>query len=441
MTRHPELAALAAGEPATFQVRGIRAVDPFEGRQGLLDLRVEEGRIDEATWTDEDGGRTGATATGSPSDERLLVVPALLDLDATVDRDPDIDDGEGETAASLDSAAAHGGFATVCVRGSLATWTPGALRLLAPPGERLASVPPAGALLAALLRAGADGRVVVVVADDAALSAGSEASEGTVATILGLRPAPDAAEVGAVERALEVLRRAVAVAPAGSSPRLHLSRVSLGASVERIRAARAAGLPVTADACAHHLALHDGWLGGDRRFAWDAVADPWRGPATADAYDVRVRLRPPLRSPADALAIAGGVEDGAIDALVSGHEPRRPWQVEVEFGDAAAGASTIETSLPIALEAVRAGVVSLEAVIRAFTAGPAALLGEQHRGIVAGQAAYLTIVDRDAEWTPGRDPLCSADQATPLSRVPLRGQVVVTVVKGLVAFRHGPERG
>jgi dihydroorotase len=193
---------------------------------------------------------------------------------------------------------------------------------------------------------------------------------------------------------------------------------------------------VTADTCAHHLALHDGWLGGDRRFAWHAAPDPWRGPATSAAYDARLRFRPPLRSPADAVALAVGVEHGTIDALVSGHEPRRPWQVEVELGGAPVGGSTIETALPVALEAVRAGALSLGAAIRALTAGPAVLLGERHRGIVEGRPAYLTVVDTNASWTPDRATLRSADRRSPVLGLSLRGEVVATIVRGRVAYRR-----
>jgi dihydroorotase len=390
-----------------------------------------------------DDAREAADAPPTWTRGGMLVIPAPIDLDASLDRDPEVDDGEGETLASLGAAAARGGFATVCVRGTPAGAAQGAagaaegspVRILGAPGERLASVPATGALLATILRAAAAGRTVVAVADDASSSAGAEAGEGLVATVLGLRAVPDAAEVAAVERAIEALRRAVAVSPSSAPPRLHLSRVSLAASVERIRAAKAEGLPLTADASAHHLVIHDGWIGGDRRFAWDAASRPWTGPATADAYDARHRARPPFRSPADALALGRGVDDGTIDAFVSGHEPRRPWQVLVEFGDAAPGGSTIETTLAALLEAARARVVTLGRAIAALTVGPSGVLGEQHRGIVPGRPAFLTVIDPTRAWTPGPETLRAAAAVdAPLAGVGLRGRVVATIVKGRVAY-------
>ena len=129
------------------------------------------------------------------------------------------------------------------------------------------------------------------------------------------------------------------------------------------------------------------------------------------------------------------MDDGTVDLLVSGHEPRRRWQVLVEFGDAAPGGGTIETALPVVLGAVRAGAISLAAAIRALSAGPAALLGEAHRGIVEGQAAYLAIVDPSAVWSPDARMLRSAAVVdAPLAGVEIRGRVMATIVKGRVAY-------
>lgn len=429
--------------PAALELRDAWGVDPFEGRSGPVHVTIADGAIAAVSWGPPPEENTAAGAAG-----RRLVVPAFIDLDAALDG-ASADDDEGETPATLVAAAAHGGYATVRVRGlppeRLAHAAHGLPVRLLPAPERFASVPPAGALVAALLRAAAEARTVTVVADDAALSAGAEASSGIAATILGLRPAPDAAEVGAVQRALEALERATTIAlregSPGAPPRLHVTRVSLAESVRLVREARMAGLPVTADACAHHLALHDGWLGGDTRFAWQAVDTPWTGPLDpARAYLPSFRQRPPLRAPADALGVAAGIEDGTIDAIVSGHEPWRPWQSEVEYGDAPAGGSTIEAAISLVLGAVRAGVLSLDAAIRALTAGPAAVLGEQHRGMLEGQTAFITIVDPGGTWRPGAQTLCSRSLDTPLAGLAVPGRVLLTIARGRAVYRAAESR-
>jgi dihydroorotase len=127
------------------------------------------------------------------------------------------------------------------------------------------------------------------------------------------------------------------------------------------------------------------------------------------------------------------VEDGTIDAVVSGHEPHRSWETDVEFGDAPAGIGGIETAVSLLVSAVGGGVLGLEAAVRAVTSGPAQVLGEAHRGLVPGRKAYLTFVDASAGWRP-RDGLVSRARNTPLLDSTLRGRVVATVVGGRFAF-------
>ena len=145
-------------------------------------------------------------------------------------------------------------------------------------------------LRSALVYAGMLGRPVVDHPEDPTLTAGAEANEGLVATILGLKGWPAAAEASAVARDLAILADALADEPRA---RLHLTHLSTAASLDLVRRAKAAGLPVTCDVTPHHLALTDEWVAGARRFAWEALdADgrprsPW-----ADGALVAAPVRP-----------------------------------------------------------------------------------------------------------------------------------------------------
>ena len=119
--------------------------------------------------------------------------------------------------------------------------------------------------------------------EETGLTEGAEANDGFVATVLGLRGWPVAAEEVAVARDLAVLADVVRDVPGA---RLHLTHVSSAGALELIRRAKAAGLPVTCDVTPHHLALTDEWVAGARRWAWDASGDPWADDAMrASAYD------------------------------------------------------------------------------------------------------------------------------------------------------------
>ena len=124
-------------------------------------------------------------------------------------------------------------------------------------------------LRAALAYAGALGLPVVDHPEESSLTDGAEANDGFVATVLGLRGWPVAAEAAAVARDLAVLADVLRDVPGA---RLHLTHVSTGAALDLVRRAKAAGLPVTCDVTPHHLALTDEWIAGARRWAWDGRA-------------------------------------------------------------------------------------------------------------------------------------------------------------------------
>ena len=220
-------------------------------------------------------------------------------------------------------------------------------------------------------------------------------------------------------RAVAILRQVVAEAPADVRPRLHLTHLSTAVALAIVRAAKAEGLPLTCDVTPHHLALHDGWLGGDRRFAWQVGGSPWSGgDADAPRYDASTRVNPPLRSAADALAMLAGVADGTVDAIATDHAPHRSIDKDVPFGEALPGISGLETALSLVLAAVDAGHLSLGTAIRALALAPRQILdwvriragGVIARGRIPGRPRDLRpwrSLDRDA----GRPPLEGPEHA------------------------------
>ncbi len=122
------------------------------------------------------------------------------------------------------------------------------------------------------------GRPIVEHAEDPDLTEGAEANEGLVATVLGLKGWPVAAEAGPVARGLAILADVLVDEPRA---RLHFTHLSTGAALELVRRAKAAGLPVTCDVTPHHLALTDDWLAGARDWAWSAWRAGLAGPPPA----------------------------------------------------------------------------------------------------------------------------------------------------------------
>jgi dihydroorotase len=443
-------------------------VDPAGGREGPGDIVVRDGILESVVWLD------AADADGI-EDRGVVVAPGFTDLHAHF-REPGNEDAE--TIASGLAAAAHGGFTTVCVMPNTmpalddpavlarirdaaeATGSP--VRLLAygavtagRGGETLAAlgeladagvigfsddgscVGSAGLVRNALTYAGALGLPLVEHAEDATQTVGAEANDGFVATVLGLRGWPAAAEEAAVARDLAILAEVVRDVPAA---RLHLTHVSTAGSLDLVRRAKAAGLPVTCDVTPHHLALTDEWVAGSRRWAWEARGNPWDdGAITASPYESSLRVNPPLRSASDAAACRAALLDGTADAIATDHAPHAAVDKDVEFGLAANGISGIETALGLLLAAVDAGLVPLRRLIEALTVGPARVLGARAAGagpigLVEGAPANLVVFDRSESWTVSETGLVSKGKNTPLLGRDLPGQVLTTLAGGRIAY-------
>jgi dihydroorotase len=442
-------------------------IDPLSGRSGVGSVIVEDGQLVSVEWS---AGRA------MPS---VVVAPAFVDMRAHI-REPGGEEA-GSFATEL-AAAAHGGFGFVATMAdtrppvdrpevvqrvlaagaatasAVRTRPWGALtvgregKVLAPfaslaaagvvgfGDDPAATVDPA-MLRAALTEAGALDMPVVVHPDEPSLTAGAEANEGLPATILGLQGASAAAEVSAVARAIAILRQVSAEAPPDVHPHLHLAHLSVAGSLDVLRGARDEGLRVTCDVSAAHLALHDGWPGGDRRWSWDAAGSPWAGRRDGDVppYHPSTRAAPPLRGPEDAIALLAGIEDGTVDAITSDHAPARAVDVELPFGDAVPGMSGLETTLGLVLEAVGAGRLGLVRAMRALSLGPwRALEGGRldlpEPGLRVGAEANLVVVDRDDAWEVSPSSLRSRGHNTPLVGRSLPGLVLFTIARGRLAW-------
>ena len=443
-------------------------VDPAAGREGPGEIVVRAGILEAVTWL------TGAGAKGVGPDG-VVVAPGFIDLHVHF-REPGNEDAE--TVATGLAAAAHGGFTTVCampntdpamdepsvlgrVRAAAeASGSP--VELLAHgavtvgrAGEQLAAlgeladagvvgfsddgapVRTATIMRAALAYAGALGLPVIDHAEDAGLTTGAEANDGFVATVLGLRGWPAAAEAMAVARDLALLADVVRDVPGA---RLHLTHLSTAGALDLVRRAKAAGLPVTCDVTPHHLGLTDEWVAGARRWAWEASGDPWADDIlVAGPYSTALRVNPPLRSPSDAAACMAALVDGTADAVATDHAPHTEVDKAVEFGLAANGISGLETALGILLAAVDAGHLPLARAIEALTTGPARVLGARSRragsvGLVEGSPADLVVFDRSERWTVTAEGLASRGKNTPLLGMDLAGRVLVTLAGGRIAY-------
>jgi dihydroorotase len=235
----------------------------------------------------------------------------------------------------------------------------------------------------------------------ARLTEGAVMHEGECCSRLGLPGWPSIAEELMVHRDIELSRL--------TGARVHLLHLSTERSVELVRAAKADGVAVTAEAAPHHLSLTD-----------DAL----------DGYSPVYKVNPPLRRPSDVAAIRAGLADGTIDAIATDHAPHTPETKEQPLDHAPPGMLGLETALGVALAHLD---MPLTDIVAALSWKPAAIagLGDRHgRPIAAGEPANLTVFDPDVEWEVQPARLSSRSRNTPYVGTPLRGRVRHTIFDG-----------
>ncbi len=246
----------------------------------------------------------------------------------------------------------------------------------------------------------------------ASLTRGAVMHEGSCCSRLGLPGWPALAEELMVHRDIELCRLT------GSG--MHFLHLSTARSVELVRAAKADGLPVTAEVAPHHFSLTDEQLSG---------------------FDPVFKVNPPLRTPTDIAALKAGLADGTIDAIATDHAPHAERLKEQPLEQAPPGMLGLETALGVSIaELVDTDMMSLHQVIAALSWKPAriARLHERHgRPIAVGEPANVTVVDPTAIWEVDPSNLASRSQNTPYVGRSLRGRVRHTIFDGVAVVIDG----
>lgn len=259
----------------------------------------------------------------------------------------------------------------------------------------------------ALSYAATFGLMIVQHPEEPSLAKGGMMNESELATRMGLSGISPAAEIIMLERDMRLVEI--------TGGRYHAAHVSTGEGVEIIRKAKAKGLAVTCDTAPPYFALNE-----------LAVKD----------YRTFAKLSPPLRSEADRLAIVAGLKDGTIDAVASDHSPQDQDSKRVPFAVAEFGGVGLETLLPVTLDLVHNGHVSLIEALKLVTCAPSSILGLAAGRLKVGAAADLVLFDPDRGWKVNAKVFHSKSKNSPFDDRPVQGMVMRTIVDGRTVFKH-----
>jgi dihydroorotase len=425
-------------------VVGGRLVDPAQGLDARLDVRVSGGVVAEI------GEHLEARA-----DEEILdangayVAPGFIDMHVHL-REPG--NPEKETIGSGCAAAVAGGFTAVAAMPNTnpALDTPDLLRWVTQRASAvgLARVYPIGAITKgrrgeeladydALRDAGAvafsdDGNTVM---DNALMlqAARANARPGFATplithcederlkrgTVMTLGPTSRRLSLPGVSPASEdvIVARDVLIA-AQTGCALHVAHVSTAASADIVRWAKSARdgehpLRVTCEAAPHHLVFTE---------------------ASVEELGARAKVNPPLRSEQDVRALRDAVRDGTIDVFASDHAPHTQAEKSAPLHDACVGFTGLEVALGAYAHAIPDLPVSR--FVELLSSNPAKLLRVPAGTLSPGAPADITVF-ADRAWTVDPSQFASKGKSTPFAGMTLPRKAIATIVGGRLVMHEG----
>jgi dihydroorotase len=233
------------------------------------------------------------------------------------------------------------------------------------------------------------------------LSKGAAVTSGKFASLRGLPGVSPMAERMGIDRDIALLEMTGAA--------YHVDQITTARALPPLERAKANGLNITAGVGIHHLTLNE-----------LDVAD----------YRTFFKLKPPLRSETDRLAVVEAVAGGLIDIICSMHTPQDEESKRLPYEEAASGAVGLQTLLPAALRLYHEDQLTLPQLFRAMALNPAKRLGLSSGRLTKGAPADLILFDPDAPFVMDRFTLHSKSKNTPFDGARMQGRVRGSWVAG-----------
>lgn len=414
--------------------RGATVIDPASGLNDLRDILLDNGVIEAID-------KPGSFANTQASVEDVagkFITPGLVDIHVHL-REP----GQEwkETIQTGIDAAVAGGFTTICCMPNTKPVNDNAqvteFMIEQAAKHPLCKVLPIGAIsvgskgqslapMMELREAGCiafsdDGRpvsnaqlmrraleyslmsggVLTVHEEDLNLSQHFSMNESALSLKLGLVGMPGAAEDVMIARDIELSR--LTGAP------VHFCHVSTARAVTLIRRAKEDGILVTAEVSPHHLLLDESLIGD---------------------FDTAYKMSMPLRSKQDIAALLAGLRDGVIDCIASDHAPHEEDSKRTTFAEASFGILGLQTTVPIVLELVRKGELSLERAIASLTTDAARCFKMDAPRLAKGSKATMTVIDPQQTVAMSAEYIRSKSKNTPFLNQQMQGIAVQTWFDG-----------
>jgi len=247
-----------------------------------------------------------------------------------------------------------------------------------------------------------EGLIAAHTEDESKLKPGGSVHDGVVAKRYGLVGMPSASEYSQIERDLALVRE--------TGCAYHVCHVSAWESLRLIKAAKSEGLPVTCEVTPHHLALSE----------LDITEDSGR-----------FKMNPPLRGIRDRESILSSIADGTVDVIATDHAPHTADEKSKGLRDSIFGTVGSETAFAVCnTYLVKTGVIGYERLFAMLCSNPREVIKKR-------TTPGWVLLDTEMEWQVKPEDFISMGRATPFEGMNLFGDVMMTVCDGEVVYMNG----
>ena len=217
--------------------------------------------------------------------------------------------------------------------------------------------------------------------------------------------------------AVEAVSRAAILAE-WTGARIHILHISSAEELRPLREAKARGVDITGETCPHYLML-----------------------STDDYHTMAgiIRVNPPVREKRNQEPLWNALTDGTIDLIATDHAPHTPeektrndiWAVDCGFPG-------VETQMPLMLNEVNNGRLSISDYVRKSAFNPARIFGlYPHKGAIApGSDADIALVDLARDHIINNSDLQSRSKISPWNGRRIKGLPVHTLVRGRFVMKN-----
>lgn len=247
---------------------------------------------------------------------------------------------------------------------------------------------------------------VINHSEDCSLCRHGAMNEGKVSTKLGLKGMPSEQEEIMVARDMLLAKL--------TGGHIHIAHVSSAWSLKLIELAKKEGINVTCEVTPHHFTFSDNHL---------------------LTYDTYFKMSPPLRDEDSLKAVREALKSGLVDVIATDHAPHHSDEKFVEFDKAPFGILGLQTLVPLTLNLVKDGVISLERMVELTSTNAAKILKLTNKGKIAkGYLADIAIIDPNKEYIYDKTLNKSKSKNSPLMDKKLIGANIMTIKSGRVVY-------